>query len=350
MVDVGLGGFRDGRFVPQERKLVRFPNVTEGRLADAIALLEAPGTEGELRSEERFRRMYRSAAQSWPVPVVRRNRLSVMVGVASVASVFATATGLSAASVLPSPAAHVVNAILDPLNGSPTKPPPTATQPGTPVTATGGTAASGTTAAVAAASPVAAANVADTNTRANNVCRHSKGSCSVHHAHSLKAHGTTVGTSGGVNQAVGADSGPTQAGGSTQPTSTSSSAPTPAGAGGSLSGSTPGTGTDRGGNLGGGSGSTSSTGTTGTGTTGTEPPGTGTSRGGNLGTGGGTKGTKGKSRGHHGGHHGNGTRSGLATGGGAGATTGTRHHRGSQNVSAVPPTGLGSTAPNLSSP
>ncbi len=89
--------------------------MTEGRLADAIALLRAPGTERELRSEMQFRRLYQSATLSWPVPRSRGNRLSVVVGVASVASVFATATGLSAASVLPSPAAHVVNSVLGPL-------------------------------------------------------------------------------------------------------------------------------------------------------------------------------------------------------------------------------------------
>ena len=148
MVDIPLGGFRDDGFVRSQRKLISFPNVTDGGLADAIARLSAPGTEQELRSEAQFRRMYRSAAGSWPVARARarRNRLSILVGAASVASVFATATGLSAASVLPSPASHVVNSILGPLNGengSPATPP--ATQPlesGGAATAPGGTAAS----------------------------------------------------------------------------------------------------------------------------------------------------------------------------------------------------------------
>jgi hypothetical protein len=331
MVDVSLGGFRGERLPHHEHKLVRFPNVTEGRLADAIALLKAPGSEAELRSEARFRHMYRSAAGSWPLPLARRNRLSVVVGVASLASVFATATGLSAASVLPAPASHVVNGILGPLNGSPTTPPPTATQP----VAHGGsvTSASGNLAPLAAGTPTSATNAGATvSAPTTTACRQAKSSCTVHHRHSLHTRGTSVGTSTGANQAVRSSGGSPQTTGAAPtgsvPPSTGTTSVTTDGTG---SGSAPGT--SSGGNTGSGSGSTAPT---------------GTNRGGNDGIGSGSGGTGGRGTGHHAGRNGSGKGAGAGKGAaaGKGAGSGGRHHRGDQAVRTGPSTTIGTTTPD----
>lgn len=325
MVDVGLGGFHDRQSVRSERKLIRFPNLTEGRLADAINLLTAPGTERELRSEAQFRRFYRSASLSWPQPRQHRSRISVLVGVASVASVFATATGLSAASVLPPSASHALNTVLGPLNadgGSPTTPPPSATQPAG--SAGSGTAPNGTSTSVVAGSAVAAgANAAGTS-----ACRHGKGPCTVHHTHSVHAGQATVGTTGGANVAVHSNRGSAQtpAGGQTSGGSSSSSTGPATGTG---SGS--GIGSNRGGNLGGQGGST---------------PGSGSSRGGNAGGGSGSK--SGRSGGGHSGRHSS-TGGSVGSGGsGVGKGTGSRGHRhsGSSTVTTLPPPTLTTSAPN----
>ena len=335
MVDIGLGGFHDRESVRTERKLIRFPNVTDGRLADAIALLTAPGTERELRSEAQFRRFYRSASLSWPVPRQRRSRLSVLVGVASVASVFATATGLSAASVLPSSASHAVNSVLGPLNadgGSPTTPPPSATQP----LGSGGagTAPNGASTSLVGGSATAAGTNAAGTTSA---CRHGNGSCTVHHAHSVKPGRATVGTTGGANKAVNSNGGSAQTAASGQTTGGSTSSPTgppTASTGSTGSGSTSGTGSNRGGNLGGQGGSTS---------------GTGSKRGGNSGSGSGS-GKSGRSGGRHAGRHGstNGSGSGSTAGSGVGKRAGSRGHRhsGSSTVTTPPPSTLINSAPN----
>jgi hypothetical protein len=303
MVDIGLGGFHDKPSVG-ERKLIKFPNVTEGRLADAIALLKAPGTERELRSEAQFRRLYRAASLSWPLPRARRNRLPLLVGAASIASLFATATSLSAASVLPPSAAHVVNGILGPLNadgGSPTTPPASATQPLE--SGAAATAATGTASSRVASSAV---TVGTSRAPANVACRHGRGQCTLHHTHSLHGGTTAAGVTSGANQAVGSNSGsaPTAGAGTPSGTTTSPTGPVSTPTGGTGSGSTPGGGSSGGGTPGGQGGST---------------PGSGSNRGGNLGPGSGSGGTG------HRGHHRGRTGSGAPAGSGKGA--GTRRHR-----------------------
>jgi hypothetical protein len=329
MVDIGLGGFHDRRSARSERKLIKFPDVTEGRLADAIALLTAPGTERELRSEAQFRRIYRASASSWRRPREGRARLSVLVGVASVASVFATATGLSAASVLPSPASHVVNTMLAPLNGggSQTTPPPSATQPL-------GSATPASSPAITPTSLVAgSALAAGTNgAGANTACRHGRSGCTARHLHSTQVGGSSVAAAGGANQAVGTKRAPTSTAAATTPSSstTSPTAPVTAATTDPGSGSPPGSGSNRGGNL--GSGST---------------PGSGSQRAGkHKGSGGAAPG---RSRG--GGHHGDGSGNGSTSGGtpnggtpngGTGSGSHRRRHPGQPTVN--PPSSSTSTS------
>jgi hypothetical protein len=93
--------------------VLEFPNRVDGMLADLLAAASGPGTASELSGEAQARAMFTSTAAAWSKPRRRIRPARMAVVAVSAASLLATTTTvLAAASVLPSPAANIVDKAL----------------------------------------------------------------------------------------------------------------------------------------------------------------------------------------------------------------------------------------------
>jgi hypothetical protein len=93
--------------------VLEFPNQVEGPLADLLAAASGPAMPEELSGEAQARAIFASTAANWSKPKRRVRPARMAVVAVSAASLLATTTTvLAAASVLPSPAANIVDKAL----------------------------------------------------------------------------------------------------------------------------------------------------------------------------------------------------------------------------------------------